>query len=137
MKKLLTLAALLFVAFASVFAQGSYQVKGVVVDEFGPVIGAAVLEQGTSNGVTTDFDGVFSLKVSSEDAIIEISCIGYTTLTYKASEIPAEIFLGTDTIFLDDVVVIGYGSQKKKEVTGSVASIKSEDFNAGVKTNPM
>ncbi len=137
MKKLLTLAAMLFMACTAVFAQGSYQVKGVVVDEFGPVIGAAVLEQGTTNGVTTDFDGAFTLKVSSEDAVIEISCIGYTTLTYKASEVPAEIFLGTDAIFLDDVVVIGYGSQKKKEVTGSVASIKSEDFNAGVKTNPM
>ena len=137
MKKLLTLAVMLLVACTAVFAQGSYQVKGVVVDEFGPVIGAAVLEQGTSNGVTTDFDGAFTLKVSSADAIIEISCIGYTTMTFKASELPEEIFLGTDTIFLDDVVVIGYGSQKKKEVTGSVASIKSEDFNAGVKTNPM
>ena len=83
MKKLLTLAVMLIVACTAVFAQGSYQVKGVVVDEFGPVIGAAVLEQGTSNGVTTDFDGAFTLKVSSADAIVEISCIGYTTMTFK------------------------------------------------------
>ena len=137
MKKLLTLAAMLIMACTTVFAQGSYQVKGVVLDEYGPAIGVAVMEQGTTNGVTTDFDGVFTLKVASADAIIEISCIGYTTMTFKASEIPAEITLESDAIFLDDVVVIGYGSQKKKEVTGSVASIKSEDFNAGVKTNPM
>ncbi|MBO4469700.1 MAG: SusC/RagA family TonB-linked outer membrane protein [Bacteroidales bacterium] len=137
MKKLLTLAAMLFIACAAVFAQGSYQVKGVVVDEFGPVIGAAVLEQGTSNGVSTDVDGAFTLKVSSADAIVEISCIGYTTMTFKASEVPAEIFLGTDSFFLEDVVVIGYGSQSKKEVTGSVASLKADDFNKGAVSNPM
>ena len=137
MKKLLTLAAMLLIACTAVFAQGGYQVKGVVFDEYGPAIGVAVMEQGTSNGVTTDFDGAFSIKVASADAIIEISCIGYTTVTFKASEVPAEITLSPDAIFLDDVVVIGYGSQTKKEVTGSVASLKADDFNKGSVANPM
>ena len=72
-------------------AQSGYEVKGVVNDAMGPVIGATVLEMGTTNGTSTGIDGDFILKVSSKDAM-----------------------------FLDDVVVIGYGSQKKKEVTGSV-----------------
>ena len=68
---------------------------------------------------------------------MEISCIGYTTQSFKASAVPAKVMLSEDSVLLEDVVVIGYGSQKKKEVTSSVASVKAEDFNAGVKTNPM
>ena len=122
---------------ADVFAQGRYEVKGVVVDAMGPVIGATVLEAGTTNGASTGIDGDYILKVSSADAMVEVSCIGYATQTFKASELPATVTLSEDAMFLDDVVVIGYGSQKKKEVTGSVASLKSEDFNAGVKNSPM
>ena len=120
-----------------VFAQSGYEVSGVVVDAIGPVIGAAVMEQGTPNGTSTGLDGDFTFKVSGPDAIVEISCIGYATQTFTASAMPATITLAEDALFLDDVVVIGYGSQKKKEVTGSVASVKSEDFNAGVKTSPV
>ena len=118
-------------------AQSGYEVKGVVVDAAGPVIGATVLEQGTTTGTSTGIDGDYLLKVSGPDATIEVSCIGYATQTFKASAMPATITLAEDAMFLDDVVVIGYGSQKKKEVTGSVASVKSEDFNAGVKTSPV
>ena len=135
MKRIITLATM-FVLSLTAFAQG-YQVKGIVVDPLGPVFGATVLEQGTSNGVSTGLDGDYTFTVSGPEAIVEVSCIGYATQTFKASEVPATITLSDDTTFLDEVVVIGYGSQKKKEVTGSVASIKSEDFNAGVKTNPM
>ena len=119
------------------FAQGGFEVKGVVNDAMGPVIGATVLETGTTNGASTGIDGDFILKVSSKDAMVEVSCIGYATQTFKASELPSVVTLSEDAMFLDDVVVIGYGSQKKKEVTGSVASIKAEDFNAGVKTSPV
>ena len=135
MKRIITLATM-FVFSLTALAQG-YQVKGIVVDPLGPVFGATVLEQGTSNGVSTGLDGDYAFTVSGPEAIVEVSCIGYATQTFKASEVPATITLSDDTTFLDEVVVIGYGSQKKKEVTGSVASIKSEDFNAGVKTNPM
>ena len=122
---------------ASVFAQGGYEVKGVVSDPLGPVIGATVIEQGTTNGVSTGLDGDYVILVSGPDAIVEISCIGYATQTFPASQVPQTVTLSEDTQFLDEVVVIGYGSQKKKEVTGSVASVKSEDFNAGVKTSPV
>ena len=122
---------------AQVFAQSGYEVKGVVVDQLGPVMGVTVMEQGTTTGTSTGFDGDFVFKVSGPDAVVEVSCIGYATQTFKATEVPATITLAEDALFLDDVVVIGYGSQKKKEVTGSVASVKSEDFNAGMKTSPV
>lgn len=133
---ILAVAAASAVFSANVAAQ-SYEVKGVIEDSLGPVIGATVLEQGTSNGTITDIDGAYTLKVSSADATVEISCIGYTTQSFKASAVPAKVMLSEDSVLLEDVVVIGYGSQKKKEVTSSVASVKAEDFNAGVKTNPM
>jgi len=120
-----------------IFAQGGYEVKGVIVDQLGPVMGVTVMEQNTTNGTATGLDGDFILTVSGPDAIVEVSCIGYATQTFTASQMPAEITLAEDAMFLDDVVVIGYGSQKKKEVTGSVASVKAEDFNAGVKTSPV
>ena len=140
MNRIMTLIAATLISIlggVELFAQGGYEVKGVVNDAMGPVIGATVLESGTANGASTGVDGDYILKVSSPDAIIEISCIGYATQTFKASELPAAITLSEDTMFLDDVVVIGYGSQKKKEVTGSVASLKAEDFNAGVKVSPV
>ena len=128
---------MLIAACSTVFAQGGYQVKGVVVDEFGPVIGATILQVGTSNGTVTGLDGDFVLTVPDRNAQIEISCIGYATLSFVASEVPATVTLVEDTQFLDEVVVIGYGSQTKKEITGSVASLKPEDFNAGGVANPM
>ncbi len=139
MKRFLTIAGIILsmVFAASVSAQEKYLIKGVVEDALGPVIGATVMEAGTTTGTSTGLDGDFELYVSSASATVEVSCIGYNTLTFTASEVPAVITLKEDTQMLEDVVVIGYGSQKKKEVTGSVASIKSEDFNAGVKTNPM
>lgn len=102
------------------FAQSGYQVKGIVVDSQGPVIGATVLEEGTTNGTSTGLDGDYILTVASSDAVVSISCIGYTTRTFKASAIPAVVTLVEDSEFLDDVVVIGYGTVKKGDVTGSV-----------------
>ncbi len=100
-----------------------------------PIIGASVLEKGTTNGTITDFDGNFVLSVS-EGATLVISYMGYQT-----QELPAKanmvVKLNEDAVALTEVVAIGYGSQKKKEVTGSVASLKAEDFNAGVKSSPV
>lgn len=137
MKRILSIILTATISVLGAFAQSGYTVEGVVVDELGPVIGAGIVEQGSSNGTMTDIDGRYSLKVASADAVIEISCIGYATRTFKASEVPAHVVMSADAIFLDDVVVIGYGSQRKKEVTGSVSSVKAEDFNAGIKTNPV
>ena len=122
---------------AQVFAQGKYKVQGVVFDELGPAIGVSVVEKGTTNGTATGLEGDFTLTVAGPNAIIEISYIGYTTQSFKASAMPKRITLAEETTHLTDVVVIGYGSQKKKEVTGSVASIKAEDFNAGIKSSPV
>ena len=136
MKKILTSVALLLAATATVFAQGGYQVKGVVEDAMGPVIGATVLEAGTTNGTSTGLDGDFVLKVSSANATIEISCIGYATQTFKASEVPSRILLEEDTHFLDEVVVIGYGTVKKSDLTGSVSTVRADEVNKGVITTP-
>ena len=116
---------------AQVFAQSGYEVKGVVVDAIGPVIGASVIEQGTSNGASTGLDGDYVLTVSSADAIVEISCIGYASQTFVASQVPATVTLGEDTQFLDEVVVIGYGTVKKEDMTGSITAIKTEELNRG------
>lgn len=129
-------AVLLSAASLTVFAQGGYQVKGVVVDAVGPVIGATVIEQGTNNGVSTGLDGDYVLNVSNADAVVEISCIGYATQTFKASAMPSTVTLAEDAEFLDDVVVIGYGTVRKDDLTGSVATVKADDLNKGAVTTP-
>lgn len=105
--------------------------SGVVVDSEGlPVIGAAVMQKGTTNGSSTDLDGKFSFTVTgSRNANIEISCIGYSTLTYTANNLPSIIVLTEDSLFLDDVVVIGYGSQRREFVTNAITSFKPDDNN--------
>ncbi|MBS7290517.1 MAG: TonB-dependent receptor [Bacteroidales bacterium] len=123
-------------ASAPAFAQRAYQVKGVVNDAMGPVIGATVMEKGTTNGTSTGLDGDYVLNVSSADALIEISCIGYTSVTYKASQVPPTVLLEEDALFLDDVVVIGYGTVKKSDMTGSVATVKADQINKGVVASP-
>ena len=136
MKRILTSIAVLLAACATVFAQGGYQVKGVVVDALGPVVGATVMEQGTSNGTSTGLDGDYTLTVSGPNAVIEISCIGYATQTFTAKDVPATVTLGEDTHFLDEVVVIGYGTVKKSDLTGSVSTVKADEVNKGVITTP-
>ena len=136
MKRILTAIAVLFAACATVFAQGGYPVKGVVVDAIGPVVGASVIEKGTSNGVSTGLDGDYFLTVSGPDAVIEISCIGYATQTFPANAVPATINLSEDADFLDEVVVIGYGTVKKSDLTGSVSTVKADEVNKGVITSP-
>ena len=128
MKRIITAMAVVLCSIfgQTVFAQGGYQVKGVVVDELGPVMGAVVLEQGTSNGVSTGLDGDYVLMVSGPDAIVEISCMGFATQTFPASQVPATVTLVDDANFLDEVVVIGYGTVKKSDLTGSVATVKAD-----------
>ena len=127
----------LLVMFAAFSLSMSAQITGTVLEastDF-PVIGASVVEVGTTNGVITDFDGNFVLNVA-EGAQIQISYMGFAAQTLAAKD-GMIVKLEEDTHVLQEVVAIGYGSQKKKEVTGSVASIKAEDFNAGVKSNPV
>ena len=138
MRKFLTMClglALLVMAIpAQVFAQsGKYEVKGVVVDSTGtPVIGASVVEQGTTNGITTDVNGQFVLNVQGEQSIVQISFIGYVTKSLAASSTELQhVVLEDDSALIDDVVVIGYGTVKKDDLTGSVVAIKAEELNRG------
>ena len=135
MKKLITLTIALTAALAA-YAQG-YLIQGTISDEVGPVIGATVVESGTSNGATTDLDGHFTLRVSSADSQVEIICIGYATQTFKASEVPASILLSDDSTFLDEVVVVGYGTQKAKDLTAPIVNVKGDELAKQVAANPM
>lgn len=135
----LGLAMLAMAVPAQVFAQsGKYEVKGVVVDTTGtPVIGASVIEQGTTNGVTTDLNGQYALKVNGPEAIIEISFIGYKTVALAAnSDLLANVVLEDDSEMIDDVVVIGYGVVKKNDLTGSISTVKADQTNKGLATSP-
>ena len=109
--------------------QDKKTVSGKVVDENGePVIGATVLEVGTNNGVITDFDGNFSISLKN-GANINVSYIGYNTQTINIiNDKPLSIILKEDSELLDEVVVIGYGVQKKSDITGSVSSVKTSEL---------
>lgn len=106
-------------------------VKGKVLDANGePVIGAAVKEEGTTNGTITDFDGNFSLE-TNDGSMLEISYIGYKSQQLKAlSGKLLAVTLHEDTEVLDEVVVVGYGVQKKSDVTGAMIRVDSEDLNS-------
>ena len=105
----------------------SAQVGGVIVDETGePIIGASILEKGTTNGTITDFDGNFTLDVA-EGATLEISYVGYATQSLKAAA-GMHVVLKEDTEVLEEVVVVGYGVQKKSDLTGSISQVSEKDL---------
>ena len=133
MKKILILLSVLALTSATAFAQ--YTAKGIVEDKFGPVIGAAVIQVGTSNGVQTDLDGQWTLNVPSANTPIEISFLGLKTVTVEAGK-AGHILMEDDHEFLDEVVVIGYGTVKKSDMTGSISTVKADEINKGVITTP-
>lgn len=103
-------------------------VKGIVVDvEGAPVIGAAVIEKGTTNGAVADVNGNFSLRVA-EGATLEVTCIGYATTEVKAAA-DVRVVLEVDNLTLNETVVVGYGTQRVATVTGSVSQVNSEKLN--------
>ena len=116
-------------SIVAVQQQSAHTVKGLVEDALGPVAGANVIEKGTTNGTITDADGNFTLNVSSPNAILVISYIGY-----KEQEIPVNnqtsfnIKLVEDSQALEEVVVVGYGTQKKVNLSGSVAAVNVEEL---------
>lgn len=111
--------------------QSKVTVKGVVKDSAGePVIGASVIEKGApSNGTIVDMDGNFTISVNS-GATLVVSSIGYVTVEVSASN-AASVILQEDSEMLQDVVVIGYGTQKKGDVTSAITSVKADDFAKG------
>ncbi|MEX8548615.1 MAG: carboxypeptidase-like regulatory domain-containing protein [Mucilaginibacter sp.] len=129
---------LLMVAPAVVFSQSGRMISGTVTDEKNqPLPGVSVLVIGTTNGVASDMNGKYSINVNSNTSVLRFTSVGFTT-----KEIPVgnqntiNVSLLPNSQQLKDVVVIGYGTSTKQDVTGAITSLKSEDFNQGVLTTP-
>lgn len=107
---------------------GKFKVSGKVTDDKGDaVIGASVIQKGTTNGVTTDFDGKYTIEVSSSTAVLSISYLGYLPQDVKVDgKHTVNITLKENAHALDEVVVVGFGTQKKINLTGSVAMVDAE-----------
>jgi len=129
-KKMIGLFAL-FMCLSTISAVAQDVVSGNVTNESGePLIGVTVIVQGTTSGTLTDIDGNFSLKASTDD-VLEISYIGFEKQMIPVNgQSSFNVTLNTDSEILDEVVVIGYGSVQKSDVTGSVSSVKAEEIQA-------
>lgn len=126
-----TFIVFLFAMFISFeLSAQSLEVRGVVKDTSGEtIIGASVLEKGTTNGVITDFDGQFVLSVSSQNAVLQISYVGYKTEEVSVKGKSALVVtLKEDTEVLEEVVVVGYGAQKKESVVGAISQVSSKEL---------
>ena len=116
--------------------QQSKSINGTIVDETGePMIGVTIKKKGSGVGAITDIDGKFSVNVPS-GTILEISYTGYRTITVSAKQ-GMGIKMEPDAIGLDELVVVGYGTQKKRDLTGAIASVKSDDIVLTPSSNPM
>ena len=115
---------------SAIYAQNQLRVAGTVTDSDNvPIIGATVMVKGTLKGTVTDVDGRFSLSVDTEDEILSVSYIGYETKELKVSTTEEfRIILKDDSRLLDEVVVVGYGTQKKVNLTGSVVAVQGEEL---------
>lgn len=134
LKKALLAFCMILAGSLTVFSQ-DLNVKGKVVDSSGlPLIGAGVIQVGTTNGVITDMDGNFSISVP-EGSTLEFSYVSYITQQLPASA-EMNVVLQEDTQMLDETVVIGYGIQKKSDLTGAISSVKGEDFSSRSITSP-
>ena len=132
MKKIIFILLVISLLFQfDAFAQEDITVHGTVTDDSGmPVPGANIVEQGTSNGVMTDFDGEFRIDVPA-NAVLVVSFVGFATVEIPVDgQTETNISLETATSALDEVVVIGYGTQKRENVIGSVTSVSAEDITA-------
>ena len=110
-------------------AQGQ-KASGTIADREGtPIIGATIVEKGTQNATVTDLDGHFSFQVR-KGALITISYIGYKSQDVKPTNDPMRITLEEEANGLDEVVVIGYGTTRRKDITGSVASVNADKLNS-------
>lgn len=133
MRKLLYVFSLLLLAGTMAFAQT--RATGIVLDNNGEaLIGAGVVQQGTGNGAITDLNGRYSLTVP-DGAMLEISCIGFITQLIPAGQ-DVITTLAIDADLLEEVVVIGYGTMRRKDVTSSITTVEAEDLNIGVVTSP-
>ena len=133
MKQKFVTFMLALLATTALFAQN--KVSGTVSDNIGPAIGVSVMEKGTSNGVTTDLDGRYEISVKP-GAVLVFSSIGYATQEIAVgNQSVINVVLSEDTEFLDEVVVVGYGTMKKSDLAGASVSMKEEAIKGSIITN--
>ena len=127
LKGIVLAGAILCLGFAR-----AQEVTGTVTDDQGPLPGASVIVKGTTNGAQTDFDGNYTLSNVDSDAVLVFSYIGYLSVEVPVNgQSTIDVVLTEDAQALDEVVVTGYGSQSKKEITSAVTVVDAEDFNQG------
>lgn len=134
----LSVWCMVFLSSLGAVAQNEITVKGQVVDAANqePLIGATVSERGTSIGTSTDFDGNFTIKVKPTSTIV-VSYVGYSPVEFKAKDAQPVIMLSEDTQLLNEVVVVGYGQQKKVNLTGAVSAIDGDKIAAKPTTDVL
>lgn len=140
LKTYLSLSILLLFYTQNSIAQEKSTITGTVIDAVDklPIPGANVVEKGTSNGVSTDVTGKFNIKANKTNGILQVSFLGYTTKEYKLTgENNVVIEISSDVQKLKDVVVVGYGTVKKNDLTGTVNSISSKDITSRNTTNVL
>ncbi|TRZ42230.1 SusC/RagA family TonB-linked outer membrane protein [Robertkochia solimangrovi] len=139
MKKILNLIFTLII-YCAATAQNNNNVSGSVSSSNGDLLpGANVMLKGTTNGVVTDFNGEFTIQIAdTQNAILVVSYIGFNTLEFPLNgKTNVQIVLDEDVSSLDEVVVVGYGTQKRSEVTTAISSISEKDFTKGAVQNPI
>ena len=128
MKRILSFVLMMVLGMGLAFAQGNITVSGTVLDEQGqPMIGVGVVQQGTTNGTTTDIDGKYTVTVP-RGANLEFSFVGYATQVFAANTASINVNLEPDTQLIEETVVIGYGVQRKSDVTGAISQVKAADI---------
>ena len=132
------MALLMMLIPTGVFAQNSISVSGVVIDDTNePVIGAAVMVKGTTVGVITDIDGRYTINAPA-DGVLSFSYVGLKSKEEKVNgRTTINVVMHTDSQMIDEVVVIGYGTQRRGSVTGAVAGVKGKDMIQTKNENPQ
>ena len=138
MKRLILFMLSLLLISGSAMAQQRITVSGTVIDAQGePIIGASVVEKGTTTATTTDINGRFTFSVSAANATVAITYLGYKAVERSASDVAGAIItMEEDRMQLDEVVVVGYGTAKKSDLTGSITTIGENEFRKGVVRAP-
>jgi TonB-linked SusC/RagA family outer membrane protein len=136
-KLILSILILVLSSWGQKVSAQELTVRSTIVDIHGePIIGATVLEKGTTNGTISDYEGNFSLKVNVE-SFIQISYVGYISVELKASDVTDRIVLKEDATALSEIVVTGYSSQRKADLTGAVSVVDVGDIMSMPENNPM
>lgn len=138
LRRIIAVAVLVIATQQVVLAQNTRTITGTITDNNGEVLtGVNVIIQGTNTGVFTDINGNYSINIKNDNSILVVSYIGYEEQKISiGNSTTINITLKEEAKGLDEIVVIGYGSTTKKEITGSVSSLKTEDFNIGGFTDP-